>query len=140
MAFEPNIAPYVTGSIGTPQIVDSGDLPASIIRTSDSWKIKLDWSTNGLLVPLVNPAAQWQITAYLESFGPHPDVTLPVATEAFGAPANAHNFSKTLNIAAGAVGPGAYRLVVVVTLTSGGLPMPIAAFTEGPMLTFFVAS
>ena len=140
MAFEPNVAPFITGSIQTIEILDPGLNPVSIIRRSDSWRIRVRWNTNGLFIPLVNPAATWKISAYLESFGEHKDVDLPTDQETFGPPANAHNYDKTLSFAAGLAEAGAYRLVVVLTLTSGGMHMPIAAFTEGPMLTFFDAS
>lgn len=140
MAFEPNVAPFITGSIQTPQILDPGLNPVSIIRRSDSWQIRLQWNTNGLFIPLVNPAAAWKISAYLESFGTQPDVDLRPEEETFGPPANAHSYDKTLTFAGTAALAGAYRLVVVITLTSGGMQMPVAAFTEGPMLTFFDAS
>jgi hypothetical protein len=140
MAFEPNVAPFITGNMATPHVHDPGLNPVSIIRTSDAWQVHVTWDTSGLFVPLVNPAASWNISAYLESIGPGPEAVIATGTEPFGPPANAHNYSKVLNIAAGAVPAGPYKLVVVITLTSAGVPMPIAAFSEGPLLTFFTAS
>jgi hypothetical protein len=138
MAFEPNVAPFITGDMNALQVFDSHLNPASIIRTVDPWRIRLSWDTSGLFIPLVNPGATWTINAYLESLGPGPEYTVASAIEAFGPPANAHNYTKELNIAGGSVPAGVYRLVCVLTLTSGGMPMPIAAFREGPVLNFFV--
>ncbi len=138
MAFEPNVAPFITGNMAAPQVFDPHLNPASIIRTADNWRIRLNWDTSGLFIPLVNPGASWNISAYLESLGPGPEYTVATATEPFGAPANSHSYTKDLNISSGSVPAGVYRLVCVLTLTSGGMPMPIAAFSEGPVLNFFV--
>jgi len=54
MAFEPNVAPFITGNMAAPQVFDPHLNPASIIRTADNWRIRLNWDTSGLFIPLVN--------------------------------------------------------------------------------------
>ena len=47
------------------------------------------------------------------------------------------NYHADINVAAGAVTAGTYKLVTVLLYTNGGFPNEIAGFSEGPLVQFY---
>jgi hypothetical protein len=138
--FEPQMAPFLSGSCGT-QVTDPTGLNPSpnIIQIADAWAVRVQWSVAGNFVVLMNPGALWRVRVMLESIGPGLEAQVATATVPVGAPALSHSYNQVLSIAANFPGlvPGAYKLTTVITIENGGLPGEIAAFDEGPVLQFY---
>ena len=124
----------------------------TIISTSQTWMIHVRWETRGPLNILLT--GNWHLHAYLESMGPGPDVDVtdiadPDAPHVIAlAPAAGVSFySADIAVPANVVGlpagtamlqTGLYKLAVALTyIGPTGVPGPIAAYEEGPVLQFY---
>jgi len=138
MPFDPlvhNIPTLLDGSINVPLVVDPAtEQPVRIIPTTDAWSIKLSWNLSGLFASVL--AGDWHVTAYLEALdggtdpgqvGPSMVVPLTIATA----------YSTTINVPPG-VRAGVFKLTTAITYKIGATPFPMAAFSEGTILQFFV--
>lgn len=120
-------------------LIDPGQAPATIVKTTDPFRVHADWFVNGPAAAIMG--GDWHLRAYLESIGPGfegqigPTVNVPVATTPpLPLPRNYH---ADINVAAGAVPAGTYKLVTVLLYTNGGFPNEIAGFSEGPLVQFY---
>ncbi len=139
MPFEPQTLP-INGSISTTVLDPTGQNPSNlIIQIPDAWAVRVVWSVAGDAVPMMAAAAQWRVRVSLESLGPGLEAQVGALNEPVGAPAAMHTYDRIINIPGSFPGltPGAYKLVTVLTLDNGGLPVPIAAFSEGPVVQFY---
>ena len=129
------------GHISTAVLDPAGVNPRTIIKMTDPWRLRVDWSLHGPLVPMID--GDWRVTAYLESMGPGPEITLGTAVIDIGSggtpDALGLEYQHTFNLAPNTPNvAGAYKLVTVITSVSEtGLPGPFAAFDEGPILQFY---
>ena len=62
------------GHINTQVLDPAGVAPITIIRLTDAWQLEVNWSLHGPLVPMID--GDWRVTAYLESMGPGPEISL----------------------------------------------------------------
>ena len=116
--------------------------PSNIVRRDQPWGIKVDWEVHG---PLVNYFdAEFRIRVYLESMGPGTEYELPIEIVAtldplFPPVAGQRIYTKNINIAAGTIDVGVYKIATVIHVfeRSSGNPTPIAGFVEGGMVFVF---
>lgn len=138
MTFEvPN--PLVLNGTLSAALHDPGQAPATIVKTTDAFHVHAVWSIDGPAAGVMG--GDWHLSAYLESIGLGFEgqigatVNVPLAgTPPVPLPRNYH---ADINVAAGAVPAGAYKLVTVLLYTNGGFPNEIAAFSEGPIVQFY---
>jgi hypothetical protein len=152
MPFETPFGSAFAGSITTFQHEVAGAPPSTIIRTDQEWHIHLSWETTGVGTGSIG--GSWHVHAYLESLGPGNDVSIidpadhvipltpgssPVRYPASGeiilnVPPNVVNLPTGTSMDT----TGLYKLVVALTyIDLTGVPGPMAAFEEGPILQFF---
>lgn len=138
----------LTTNISPLKIFDPGDplTPNTIIETNDPWSVEVDWSTSGTVAPALG--VTWKVQAFLESMDGKPDPGQVGPTEMLTlanghfTPPNTVSYKATINVGAGVVPAGLYKLNVAVTTTAtiGGVTIPIemAGFDEGPLMQFYV--
>lgn len=131
----PGSNPWITFDV-TGLAVTEGGLPSSlVIEATRAWEVAAQFEFAGMLAPwIVSLGAPWNFRLLAESMGPGPDRvlgTLPgvtvLGTTAYGSPAT------TINVAAGTLPIGVYKLVGTVTVT-GTPPPAIAGYFEGPIV------
>ncbi len=139
--FEPQDTSYVTGTMSI-EVLDTGRNPSTIIRVGDLWYMHVKWTITGPWVPTVN--GTWFVSVLEESMGLGPEGALvnaePVPVDSV--PLTPNPFTRIYEhyfpIPATALPAGAYKLVTTLTLKeSGGLPIPMAAFCEGPIVQMY---
>ena len=118
--------------------------PVNVIRTDQSWGVRVKWEMDGALVTWLN--ANFQIQAFLERMGPGADYALPivVVNSLTGILTNPltnpeRNYKVDVTVAPGAVAVGVYRVVVALHLfdDSSGNPTPIAGFADCGFIDIF---
>jgi hypothetical protein len=140
MPVQPDMAPALSGTINA--VVQSPPPnPTTIITVNTPWNIQLTWSITGFLAPVA--AGDWTVRAFLESMGPgfEGQVVGPVVVPLAEAPPGpVRNYARNLTVPANPlVTANAYKLVLTVTHTNGGVATQMAAFVEGPILQFIPA-
>lgn len=123
-------------------------IPADHIRTTQNWRIHLEWETHGVLSQFL--VDEFRVRAFLESIGPGAELALPiggplvVSTMAgalsFPGGVPRRDYTADINVPAGTVPAGTYKLVTTLQLHDDappGTPYPIAGMVEGPVLNFF---
>jgi hypothetical protein len=117
-----------------------GIQPATIIQTEDAWLIHVEWEISGPAAPFVG--GNWHVAAYLESIGGDgfegqvgDTVDVPLSD---ADPAPARSYTADINVLGDTVPAGAYKLVTLINYTHLDVPCEMAAFTEGPILQFYV--
>lgn len=120
-------------------------VPTNHIRTTQAWGVEVKWRMEGAFVPFL--IDQFQLRSFIESIGPGLEAALPmggpVVVNTLAAPLQAGNvreYSANINVPAGTVPAGVYKVVTVVQLHDDAppaSPYPIVATVEGPILTFF---
>lgn len=126
----------LNGKIEAEVFEDGGTEPTSIIGTDQSWYAHVTWEFNGLLVPLIG--GWWNLQLHLESMGPGSEYSLPDPADVIPLTPGENNYSHHIEVTAGTVDTGAYKLVTTLTYTDlTDNPGPIAGYVEGPMLQFY---
>jgi len=127
------------GFSGTVDISESSpvDPPSNIIRTSESWFVRFNWTTSGLLNHVM--CGTWKLQVLMERMGGQEfNLNGGIVTEAFvSAP---HNYSKTITFppSTSPVPAGLYRVTVIITMTgAGGQPGPIAGYADLGLVQFY---
>jgi len=139
-------ASQVAASISPPGVRDTTlGLTTTIIQTTDAWAIDISWALSGsLLFPTVSLVGGWNVVAFLEPLDDGANVPMllsipgvttsaPVPIPMAGGTSNV-----TISVPAGAVRAGLFNLTIAITWTVGATPLPMAAFSQGPILSFFV--
>ena len=141
--FEPQALPLMTGAIST-EVVDPGLSPVNIIHVSDPWKVHVTWNMTGDFVPPLPATGKWHLRVYAESVGPGASAVVSSKDVTVGSVplvGKTRSYDDNLDVPANALPPGLYRVVTVITIDDGTLPIPnpvpIAAFGEGPVMQFF---
>lgn len=115
-------------------------VPVNSIRSDQPWGLRVAWTTQGALSPLL--AGTWEVTVYLDRLGSGPfSVPGNVQTTALLA-TNPAGYTVDFGFAAGLVPAGAYRMAVTVTMRGpapGLVPGPIGGIGDGPLLQFYNA-
>lgn len=112
--------------------------PSTIIQTDDNWRVHVDWQLAGPAAPFLG--GDWQVRVYAESIGGGfegqlgPTVNVPLNSAPPGPPRNYHAF---VNVTAGTLAAGAYRLVTLINYSNLGVPLEMAAFEEGPIIQVY---
>ena len=134
-------APNLLSGSGTIAVEDPADpgTPTTIIETDDAWDVKVDWSIKGLIAGALG--GDWKVEAFLASVdgGTSPG-SIGVANVPLNSapPTSARNYTATINVPAGKVSAGLYRLTVAITYSNLGVPQEMAAFSDGPVMQFYV--
>ncbi len=148
MPFDPlviNLPAVLDGNISLPNVIDPlTEQPTRIIQTTQAWAIQVSWDIKGFASPGLG--GDWHVKAYLEARDGGSDpgqvgLTQNVALSAAPPPAppnTQRNYSATVHVAAGAVRAGLFTLTVAVTYSNSGVTLPMAAFSDGPILQFIV--
>ncbi len=124
-------------------IFDSGGLETSVIKLGDAWHVDLAWQITGT-VDLNDQFGNWVVKAYLERFGPGPDLILgtftPASPVAFtgGTLVGPNTLRYTVQIepSPAVVDEGVYLLAVSVRFHEPNSPTGLAGFVQGPMIEF----
>lgn len=123
--------------------------PNNIVRTSQDWGVRVQWTISGANRPLVEalaPAAEFRLFVFLERIGPGAGVPLPAPAAIENITAGAivgsdRTYTRDLQFTAGSVSDGTYHLTAMVQLYNNpapvGTPQAAAGFIELPMVLFF---
>ena len=134
----PNNQVVFTGSITAFAVLDPVGLqPTIIIRTTDSWFVRIQWQIDGIVADAL--AGTWQVRAFLESMGPGFEGQVGAQTINLAVdPTSPRNYTATLPVAPNTVPAGTYKLVTTISyLTPANQPGFMAGYEEGPILQFF---
>ena len=113
--------------------------PSTIIQTDDPWNIVVEWSIDDAIAPFLG--GDWHVRVFVESIGPGfegqvgPTVDVPLASHPPGPP---RNYSATVNVAAGFLAAGSYKIVALLNYDMLAVPLEMAAFHEGPIVQIYV--
>ncbi|MDX2138436.1 MAG: hypothetical protein SF123_10110 [Chloroflexota bacterium] len=142
MNFEAVSSP-MKGSI-VAEIVDTSGIPSNrIIRTTDTWQVNVQWTLSGAGAAFVSPNETWVVRVFIESIGPGFEGLVPPAAEIQATGGMNQSYSHTFSFPPNAnmAAPnfsGVYKVVVVLTLKDPmGNPLPIAGFSEEPIIQFY---
>ncbi len=120
------------------QIVQEPGLPSTvIIEQNKNWQVKARFKFDGLFANwIVGLPVKWEFSVKAESMGPGPERNFGPVTGTTNAGQREYGPGKpgpvpTVNISAGELPPGAYKLVCTVTFK--GSP-PMAGYHEGPII------
>ena len=141
MSFETPFASTVfDGKITASAHEHGGTGPQSIIRTNQSWAVNVSWTNEGLATGMIT--GSYHLHLLLERIGPGGDLDLidpadhiiPITPGP-----SPVNYSRHVDVAAGVVPAGVYKLVVLLRyLEPGGAPGPMSAYEEiSPLLEFY---
>ena len=136
-AIDPDPA-HLTGLITGFEVLDPDLNPNRVLQSDLDWSIKVDWNISGLIAGGLGGV--WQVRAYAESIGGgfEGQVGADVLVDLSAAPATAsRSYTATVDVSAGFLPDGAYKLVVLINYTNGGLPQQMAAFVEGPVVQMY---
>ena len=117
----------------------------NLIKTTQGWGVHVNWDA-------VGPVAEWlgahfHLRVYLENMGPNlPEYQFPdpdpliVDTEAEPLSNGKRHFERNIDVPAGAVDAGLFKLTCVIQVYDDNKnePVPIAGFIEGPLVQFYV--
>ncbi|MBX3062281.1 MAG: hypothetical protein U0528_03035 [Anaerolineae bacterium] len=118
--------------------------PTNTIRTDQNWGVTVKWKMSGALTAWLN--ANFQIRVFLERMGPGADIALPaLSVNTLSEPlqnfpaAPYREYAQNVDVAAGAIGEGVYRVIVVLHLFDNGLgnPTPVAGFVDCGLIYIF---
>jgi hypothetical protein len=120
-------------------------VPTNHIRTTQNWGVRVDWEMTGAFTPFL--IDEFRLRAFVESIGPGAEMALPLAgpviVNTLAGPLGVgpkRTYSANINIPAGTVPAGVYKLVTLVQLHDDGAPgnpYPVVATVEGPIVTIF---
>jgi hypothetical protein len=122
------------------EVLDPSDpgTPTNIIETDDAWKIKVNWTLDGIVAPFIG--GTWHVSAYIDdrdgvgpSSGSLGTNLVPVG---LFVPPLPRKYTTTIFVPAGKVKAGLYDLTVAITYDNGP-KLSMAAFCEGPILEFY---
>jgi hypothetical protein len=118
---------------------NAGVPPTTVLRTNQTWFVNVHWETTGLITSWV--AGNWDLHLYLESMGPGDEieVTDPIHHVVPLTPGPSPiSYDFPINVVAGIVVPGAYKLVFTARyITPLGDPGQMAGYWEGPIIQFY---
>jgi hypothetical protein len=136
--FEDLFPADMTGNIDATVLDPHGITPpTTIIRVTDDWGVHVEWYIDGPAAPLLG--GEWTVTVYAESIGAGPEMQLgnKVVDLDTQLPAPPRNYEATINVVAGTLPAGVYRLVSVLNYANMGVPLEIAGFVEGPLVQIY---
>ncbi|MCL6512748.1 MAG: hypothetical protein K6U78_18935 [Anaerolineae bacterium] len=123
-------------------------VPTNHIRTTQNWRVNVKWEMRGALAAFL--VDEFRLRAFLESIGPGAELALPIGGPlvvntmagplSFPGGVATRTYTADINVPAGTVPPGVYKLVTTLQLHDDappGAPYPIAGMVEGPFLNFF---
>jgi len=132
----PGSNPIITFDVLEPTVHEPGLPSTLVLKQNKAWEVQGSFEFDGqFAIWIVGLAVQWQFSVKAESMGPGPEVNFGPVTGNTNAgqlrygPGNPP--VPTVNIPAGALPPGAYKLVCTVTF--GGSP-PMGGYFEGPIV------
>lgn len=119
------------------EITPPGVNNTTIIRTDQSWGVKISWDAIGPMCYMM--CGKFHIRLFLEQWGGGEFAFGPgqgeMTVNCLLCPGQ---YNANIVIPAGVVPPGIFKLVISITTTNpNGIPGPVACFAEGPMLNFF---
>lgn len=128
----------ITGHMHANIVVDPDQPPSNVIKATDPFTIQVE-------VHLFNVGAlggAFNLTVFAESMGPQPEVSLGsvnvnVAAGVPPGPSPSKTYTGNINVVAGTLPPGVYKLVSVLTHSNLGVPTGIAGFEEGPTIQVY---
>jgi hypothetical protein len=116
--------------------------PVNHIRTTQPWGVHVEWTVQGSYVPFL--VDEFRVRLFIESIGPGLEVVRPpvvVPTMSVGLqPGNVRSYSANVEIAAGEIPAGVYKLACLVQMhddVAPGTPFPIVSCIELPIVTIF---
>lgn len=141
MTFETPFAPAVfDGTITASAHEHGGTPPSAIIRTDQSWAVNVRIENTGIATGMI--AGRYHLHLLLESIGPGPELDLvDPADHVFNLTPGPSPviYSRHVDVPAGRVSPGVYKLVVWVRyIEPTGTPGPMAAHVDiSPPIEFY---
>jgi hypothetical protein len=117
-----------------------GDEPITLIRTNQDWLATFTWETTGTLNLSLDDQHVWHLKLLLERYG-EAEASPGSFTTEVGYVQAPHSYQGVIQVPAGSVEPGEYKLAVSVTLVNGtnDVPFPVAGLAEGPLVQFYTS-
>lgn len=131
------LGPLLTGGSLTANVIDpTGNAPTNVIHTTDPWRVDLDWSVSGPIVPFLS--GDWRVEVALERMGPGTEILRTEPSIAFGSgtfTGTTVSYTHQVQFAPGSPALGgnpdaSYRVVVMLTFFKGGIPGPFATVLD----------
>lgn len=109
--------------------------PRNIVRTSESWFVKFDWTTTGPLNYIM--CGKWHLKVLLEEMGVG-EYDLKNKEAEVSLESKPNSYTETLTFPPHSVPPGLFRVTVIITMNGpGGAPGPIAGFEDLGLVQFY---
>jgi hypothetical protein len=110
--------------------------PSNILTTAQNWEVRATFRfAQAAANWLVSLSIPWTLTVKAESFGPEPETVLgsvsgtTVAGQTQYGPGPSGANVPTLNVLAGALSPGVYRILGIITF-GGAPPAPVVGYNS----------
>jgi hypothetical protein len=139
--FEDPIAnPLLLDGTATAVVEDPAGItpPHTIIQSNDAWRVRVNWTMSGLIAGFLG--GDFHVRVYAESVGGGFEgqlgATVNIAVASVPNPPP-KNYQALVNVAAGFLAPGAYKLVTLINYSNLGVPQEMAAFVEGPIIQIY---
>ncbi len=137
------LKPGLTAGTIDAAIVDAGGSETTVIKLGDAWRVDLTWQITGSM-DLNDQFGNWVVRAYLERFGPGPDLILGTFTPTSPVPftsgtlvgPNTLRYQVQIEPSPAVVTEGVYLLAVSVRFFEPDSPTGLAGFVQGPMIEF----
>jgi hypothetical protein len=106
------------------------------IKHTQSWSVTFKWRTYGVTSDAMGPAI-WHMKVYLDKLsGPGGAQLVRELKVPYKITSGPDNYSYPVEIPAGAVADGVYKLYTAVDLESPAI-VPVTLFGEGPLMKFY---
>ena len=129
---QPGTNPWITFDVTNLTVTEAGDPSNLVIETNRPFDVNVSFVFGGSLADwIVSMGLNCDLEVTAERLGPgvdhaHSIVTPPTVVGTL-------NYTETVNIPAGALPVGRYKIVGAVTV-QGAPPPPMAGYVEGPII------
>jgi hypothetical protein len=108
-----------------------------IIKHDQAWSVTTRFRVGGVVSDAIGPGT-WTLTACLVSLCGGADASF-TTTQPYSVAPGPDDYSIVVNVPAGGVADGVYKLYVSIDLDTGAT-VPVTMFAEGPMVKFYTPS
>jgi hypothetical protein len=112
------------------------DTPRAIVRNNQPWSVDFRWRTSGGTTTLL--VGDWKLSVYLQRLNAAGAPILAGSKIVSHDPTDPKDFAERINIPAGSITDGLYKLYTSVEIeVPGNARARINGFGEGPMMSFY---
>jgi hypothetical protein len=140
MPFQGALPLALGGTINPTVVTEAGAAPTTIIESGVPFTVNVGFQITGAGALVLGGTFSIQVS--FEGYGTAPEVTLPSVPVAVLAGAlvlvpPSRTYNVPVAVAGGTLAVGAYRMIVLITHQNGGVPGPIAGFSDDQIIQVF---